>query len=700
MEYEDDMDEDLGVVDNEEQEDLGEMYLERSRSAFYSAKNYFDANIRRNMENSVRQFNSQHHHGSKYLSDSFRFKSKLFKPKSRIAARNHEAALAQAVFSTLDICNISAVDQDNPLQVHSAQFHNELINYQLQNQIPWFQTCLGAYQDTMVYGVVVSKHYWDFRKSCNAVDIVAPENFMFDPSCNWIDPIETSPYLIEMIPMYVYEVRRRIREDGWNKVSDKALLSARQHSVDSIRVTREGDRLDPKDRPNNIRANDIVWVHLNIMAKDDGSGDVAFYTLGTEAILTDPVDIGEMFLNGERPYVMGKCVVETHRNYSSGLMDMTRGLQIEANDITNQRLDNVKIAMDKRYFIARGQQVDITSLRLNTPGGVTFLNNPEKDVKVVSTPDVTSSSYQEISLLNNDMDGLVGGFNASSVQSNRQLNETVGGMNLLSSQANQITEYQIRTFVETWMKKAIGKMLTLNKAHMTDRKMIALAGKRAGLMKEYNNSVDELAHYLMDQDLLMNIAVGMGATNPATRCERLMLVVNNLTRVSPDAQSRLNFNEIAKEMFGSVGYDNGARFINGGYDEEDPRIAQMQQQIQALQQQLQAKKPQELVEAEVAKKKAETVKIYTEAAFGAMQAGEVAAQMPAVTQVADVIMQSSGFTPQAGQDPNYPKVTVDKQTLEAAKKESDDHYFKRNNNPLTPLSPERGVNKGIEGGKE
>lgn len=687
-------------VDNQEVKDINEEYLDKARSAFMSSDEFFNANIRKTMEDDVKQFNSQHLHGSKYLTESFRYKSKLFKPKSRSIVRNHEAVASAALFSTMDILNITPTDHDNEFQVDSSKFYTELLNHRLINDLNWFQLAMGAYQNTMVYGLCISKQHWDFGAKSPKIDLIAPENFRFDPSCNWVDPVASSPYLIEMIPMYVHEVRRKINKDGWNDVSDKELRSAKKQSFDSIRVTREKDRLDPKDRPNSISEYDIVWVHLNILAKEDGSGDVAFYSLGTEALLTDPVDLDEMFLNGERPYVIGKCIIESHKNYQASLMTLTRDLQKEQNEIINQRIDNVKIAMDKRYFVRRGQQVDITSMKLNTPGSVTFLNDPERDVKIVNTPDVTNSSYQEINLLNLDFDALVGGFDGSTVQANRSLNETVGGMNLLSSHANQVTEYQIKTFVETWVNKVLYQLLHLEQKYESDDTIIALAGKKSKTILKYG--LEGIYDKLLEQDLLLKVSVGMGATNPATKNEKFMLALSSLLRSVPSLTNNLNNKEIVKEVFGNLGYDDGLRFVsfNDEENEQDPKIKELEDQIAMLQKKLEAKKPQELVDAEVEKKKAETVKIYTEAAFGAMQAGEVVAQTPSVAQIADVVMSSAGFVPQGGKDPNIPTPSVDGLTLAKAKEESIESikskHQAKSNNPTSPKYSSTGFNEGIE----
>ena len=79
----------------------------------------------------------------------------------------------------------------------------------------------------------------------------------------------------------------------------------------------------------------------------------------------------------------------------AGDPELIEGLQEETNDIANLRLDNVKLALNKRYYAKRGAGIDVRSLVRNVAGSVTFMNNPDTDVKTVETRDVTTSSYEE-----------------------------------------------------------------------------------------------------------------------------------------------------------------------------------------------------------------------------------------------------------------------------------------------------------------
>jgi hypothetical protein len=179
--------------------------------------------------------------------------------------------------------------------------------------------------------------------------------------------------------------------------------------------------------------------------------------------------------------VIGICVIETHTAYPPGPVRLGRDVQQELNQNANQRIDNVSFAMNKRYLVKRTAQVDLRSLQRNVPGSSTLVNDVETDVKVVDTPDVTASAYEEQDRLNLDFDDLTGSFSQASVQANRKLNETVGGMNILTKDASALSAYQLRTFVETWAEPVLRQLLLLEARYETDVVIMGLAAKKADI---------------------------------------------------------------------------------------------------------------------------------------------------------------------------------------------------------------------------
>ncbi len=688
----------------------GEDALQRARDAYAGSTNYFNANIRQQIERDLRQFQSRHGPESKYSSPDYKGRSRIYRPKTRGVIRKNEAQAAEAFFSTLDPVSISAQNEKDPLQQASAEVMQELIKHRLSKTVPWFQLAMGAYQDAQATGIVISHQDWSHRPKRRIdtpkIDLIPVENFRFDPGASWINPVETSPYLIWLIPMYVKDIRKKMKDAKWKTYTDSQLLAAKGSYTDSTRLVREDNRTDSRDATTSLTAYTVVWVHMNIMEGDDDE-DFVFYTLGDRLLLTDPVPLSKRYphLNGRRPFVIGSCVIETHKVYPSGVSRLSRDLQAEINEVANQRMDNVKFAMNKRYFVARNKQVDIRSLTRNVPGSVTLVNNTETDVKVMDTPDVTSSSYQEQDRLNLDFDDISGNFSSSSVASNRNLNETVGGMELLTAPLNQVSAYQLKTFVETWVEPVLRQLILLEQSYETDDTLLALAGQAsAGFQKLGQDTVTD---ELLLQELTLSVSVGMSATSPTQKVNTFLVAVNGIKTALADGvleKYGIDATEVVKEVFGAIGHRDGGRFFKALGD-EDPQVVALRKQVETLQQALDAKHPKELIAAQVRESDARALKTGVEAAYGAMQAAEVIATVPAVAPVADKVMQNAGYqTPNpAGVDPNYPTgpqamAEAGLTALEtgAAAQPTDVIPDGANTNPMTPRPTGTGMLQGIE----
>jgi hypothetical protein len=457
----------------------------------------------------------------------------------------------------------------------------------------------------------------------------------------------------------------------------------------------------------------VVWVHRNIMEID--GQDWVFHTLGKEQLLDEPRPISEIWFHGRRPYVIGFAVLETHRPYPSSPVALVKDIQGELNDNANQRSDNVKFAMNKRYFVKRTAQVDLRSLQRNVPSSTTLMNDIEKDVRVVETHDVTASAYQEQDRLNLDFDDLAGSFSQASIQANRKLNETVGGMNILTKDASQISGYQLRTFVETWVEPVLSQLVQLEQHYETDAVILGLAAEKARLFQKYG--IDFVTDELLMQDLTVNVNVGVGATNPHDQLQNFLQGMEAVRALLADGVLQkygLDVAEVIKEVFGKLGYKDGKRFFP---DAEDPRITAMQQTLEELQQALDKKMPPEMVAATVEKLRAEakrtnaqTVKEGVESEFSAIQTAEVITAVPQVAPVADRILQAAGYQPPVppGVDPNLPElpgsgtVMLNPIANRRSGTEIQPGVIAQNThpnfpaNPTAPLSPEIGLGKGSE----
>jgi hypothetical protein len=678
-------------VEREGQDDArtDKYWLDLAKIAYSGSTTYFDAYVRPAIEQGIRQFQGRHATGSKYLSEAYKLKSKTFRPKTRTAIRKHEASAAMAFFSTEDVVNIRPDNDDDVLQAAAVEAYKYLLQRRLarnsrNRSVPWFLIACAGYQEAMSSGTVAGKWDWEHKPKKDidrpVARLIPSENLRLDPGADWTDPINSSPFVIELVPMYVKDVKAKMRDGKWKPLTEQQMLSARSGGYDSTRMVREG-KADSKENSTAINDFTIVWVHEVVMEHD--GQDLIYYTMGTEHLLTEPAPIKARYFHGQRPWVLGHCIIEAHKVYKSSLCDITRDQQNEINDLANQRLENIKLVLNKRYQVLRNKQVDLRSITRNTAGSVTLVSD-HNDIKVIDTNDITSSSYAEQDRLDVAFDDLVGGFSGSSVANNRKLNETVGGMNLLSTSANLVGEYQLRTYTETFIEPFLQLFLEMERHYETDTTLLTNAMAAAGLGQE--EMTGENIQQVLDQEVYMTAAVGMNNTNPQVQVERFVYGLSSLSKFRPGLMERLKDEEVVKELFGKLGYRDGARFfdmkkeVGNGAEAEIQRLT-----IDKLKAEI------EQIRDTSAVKRVEAVLKRVETLYSSMQTAQVSASATVLAPAADAIARSAGFEDQ-DVPPIYPTIAG----AAAAEPVPDGRDNTSPMFPPRPMEADQGMMTGIE----
>jgi len=584
----DDREEGEPVNEDDSDNDEGLDWLSLARECYQFSTTYIDTNHRKRWEDGIRTFNSQHPQDSKYLSNAYAKRSNLFRPKLRSIIRKNEAAAASAFFSNTDIVSILAENQSDPIQRASAEINHALLDYRLRKSIKWFHTVQGALQDCQKVGVSVARVYWEFEQTAKGevkkdkprIDLIPIENFRYDPAADWSDPIGTSPYIIHLMPMYVLDVKDKMTtrdpktgRPAWKPVPESVIRNAVQTMSDSTAIVREKNRDDPKDTENRpVQDYTIVWIQRHIHRRN--GRDWEFYTLADQALLTDPQPLEVSTWHGERDYVMGCCILETHQSAPSTMYELGKQLFDETNEITNQRMDNVKLVLNKRWIVKRNRNVDVVSLSRNVPGSNTMADDPEGDIREINWPDVTQSSFQEQDRLAMETDELMGNFNPAQNPMKGKLSETVGGAQMMTAPASLITEYMLRTFVETFVDPVLRLLVKLEQNYETDEVVLALAGQKAQIRQRYG--INQVTDSLLNQDLTVRVQVGMGATDPATKLQKFILATQTYANLVKAQIPGFNVTEAGKEIFGAAGYQDGKRFMTI----DEPQVAQLTQMLQ------------------------------------------------------------------------------------------------------------------------
>lgn len=657
-------------------------WLQKAKDADTESTSYLETNYATQWRDNLRLFRNKHKSDSKYYSDAYRARSKIFRPETRSAITRMEAGVAAAFFSSEDVINVVPQDGQNLQQLASADVCKELMQYRLTHTIPWFLTLVGAFQDGAALGAIASYQGWRYRerKIITTETVIDPftgqpmlnelgepletkvpgvevledkpeirliplENLRVSPAADWTDPINSSPYVIWYIPMFVGDILAEMDaidpktgKPRWRRFSKAAIMATVK--AKTVELERLGNKEDPQLAAAKTNDFSIAWVHLNIIR--DGDDDVVFYTLGSSEMLSDPVPLKDVYFHGQRPFAFGRLTIETHKVYPDSKIELGSETQTEINEVANQRLDNVKLVLNKRWLVKSGRNVDTASLHRNVPGGVTLVTDPT-DVQEINWPDVTASSFNEHDRLKLDFDNIMGSFNPSSVQSNRKLNETVGGLNLLSGSANALQEYGLRVFSETWVEAALRQLLLLEQNYETDLVVLSLAANKAQLFQRYG--ISQVTDEMLNQQLTMKVSVGVGATDPTQKVGKLLYGARTVAEIAAIPNNVMNTQELAKEVFGYLGWKDGGRFLLPQQGGIPPAVIQQLQQMQAQIQQAMQKAQQDKAAADQATNQAKLAESRVSESLTALKAeGAILDANKKVAQ-AEIKAQSSAAPP-------------------------------------------------------
>ena len=556
------------------------------RDAESLSSTYMETAFRTAWARSYKAYRNEHFDGSKYTSDQFKARSKIFRPKTRSAVRKNLAAAAEGLFSTMDAITINPQNDADPFQRASAAIKHELMNYRLSRNsgkagIAWFQIAMGARQDSQITGVCISKQSWRYievggkvREDRPEITLYPPENVLIDPSADWVNPAQSGIYLILRNPMQVDDIMTMVRQNKnsrtrWRDISEQELRNFASSPMDALntRRARQGG-VDNKDRTTTGRSFGVVWVYEVFMRI--GGEEYTWWAIEGRQLLSDPIKVEEAYPahGGERPVTIGFGSLDAHQPIPMSPVETWQQLQQEANDLANLRLDHMKQVVSPVTKVKRGRQVDLQQVQKRGPNTVLLLKDLE-DVEFDRPQDVPPSAHTESAYINNDFDDLAGSFNQASVQGNRQLNETVGGMRLLSGSANAITEFDLRVWVETWVEPTLAQVLKLEEMFEDDETILAIAGDRAQLFQRYG--LDVVTDRLLMQECLVKVNVGTGAgtTDPMQKLKKFQMATEALGAVlEPYAASGqlqlppIDVKAITDEVFGAAGYkDGGERFF-------------------------------------------------------------------------------------------------------------------------------------------
>jgi hypothetical protein len=574
---------------------------------------------------------NEHPLKSKYFSPLYKNRSAYHRPKTRNAIKRVQTAAANALFAARDVIDISPGDESNPVHRAAAAMRKELVNYRLsrssgRNAIPWFEIAVGGRTDAYCTGYTISLQTWQYRRRKTGTEpmrdemgreimtaggpvmkdvheILADrpditlypiENVGIDPAAPWQDPAQGAAFIYLKDPVYSNDLKAVMTQGGnrsnipWRDPESISWSDGRVDPNQDSRSVRTGRGDGGTDRMEDLAGtqeyedgNTLVWRYLWFFRWE--GEDYCVYTLGTRTLLSDPIPTAEAFphLSGQRPVVIGTDVIAPHDLMPTSNASALQPMQQEINEQTNLRIDAIKQSVYPLAKVKRGRNVDITSLSRRGPSSNILVEDTD-DVTYETIPNGAAPLFQEMDRLNNDFDESAGIFSNSSVQGQRAMNETVGGMKILAGDAQAVANLELRVWTETWVERVISQIVLLEAYYETDERILSICGQRADLEGKFGVSV-------INDDLLLAevqtlVDVGTGAADPNESIGRFKMAFDTvMPLIGAEVQAgraSLNVKEIVNEVFGHAGYkDAGDRFIT--VNEEGTPTQDQLNQLQA-----------------------------------------------------------------------------------------------------------------------
>lgn len=597
------------------------------------ARDYFKNKASSRIAAAYRAIRNEHPQGSKYGTDAYKNRSRYFRPKTRQSLRKAQTAMANALFATSDVVKVTPGDESNPLHKANAALQQELLKYRLdrksaRNAIPWFKIAIGARTDAHITGYCAAKVYWDFRRkevgqepilrrdtgepllTAQGEQVMRPvfdilrdrpnvrlfpiEQVGIDPAASWENPAQDASFVYLMYPMYKNDIRvmmegsdkSKIPWKPWKEVALSAFSGIRGADQDT-KETRDArsagvDRYDQEGGSRkSVGDNPLCWVYEWFF--DWKGEDYCVWVCGNE-LISDPILTKDAYPehNGMRPVVIGTDTIEPHEVYPLSQVSALQPVQQEINDHVNLRLDAGKMSIFPIAKIVRGRNIDAQQVHRRGPNASILVNEPD-DVTFEVPPSNTANAFAETDRLNMDFDEIAGQFSSSSVQSNRKLNETVGGMQIMAGDAQATSNLDLRVWCETFAEPVLTMIVNLEQFYETDTNILALCGTKAELWKSYTGAIDD---ELLMSEVMTTVDIGIGASDPMAALQKMTMAWG---AAQPIIQNDMNTGrvktkpkEIITEIFGAAQFkDAGERFFEFN-DQALADPAQLQQQIQQL----------------------------------------------------------------------------------------------------------------------
>lgn len=346
--------------------------------------------------------------------------------------------------------------------VENAEAFTDLLKYQFE--VTDMEDVIEELtKETLIYGTGIVKVSW--RDNMPYPELVDIFDFFPDPKARSDKELK---YAIHRVQRDMEDLRQNPNYDP--KALDR--LEQEESSVDDSQERKQRLGVIGVNAQDSSRKRFTVYEYHG----EYEGGVYIIAVAGNEVLRKDPSPYGTV------PFVVVNDHKVPHELYGIGEIEPIESLQNELNDIRNQRLDNVKLAINKMWGVLAGG-VQFEDELVSRPGGIVHLTRPDALPEIGWRP-VDSTSFTEEAIIKSDAERATGANSTLSGALVSPMGGTQGGVVNRTATAFQgaINQSDKRFVAKVNQIKRglirIGRLfLQYDQKFMTKEQMIRVVGK-------------------------------------------------------------------------------------------------------------------------------------------------------------------------------------------------------------------------------
>lgn len=400
---------------------------------------------------------------------------------------------------------------------------------------------------------VVSKEVEHQRPEFETLD-------MFDV---FLDPTATDPNDAALI-----RIVRKTKAEIVSLFQDEVYSGLSKHEIEQLQPTNSNTLSSNAEQYRNISGyttDDLNYHEIEIIEYwgDLHLQDVTYHDV-VVTLIGDKVVRFESNPYWTKPFVVGTYIRVPRQPYAMGALQPNLGMLHQLNIITNQRLDNIELHVNKMWAVVDDGVLDPDDIE-TLPGKVLKMGNPDSLRPIDMGRADFTINYQEASVLESTIDKNMGTGNYVGANSQRQGERVTAaeiaavrdaGGNRLSGVHNHIES--------TALREILKRVFELMRQFVREPEVVRIAGEQAGEFKYFEVGTEELNKPLSLKPL--------GAGHVIERKRYIQDRLDFIASVSqvPQMASLIDYETILHDLLINWGFDEPEKYLKKKEEEPAP----------------------------------------------------------------------------------------------------------------------------------